>query len=35
MTSWEHPYDIIRGGDTLSNSNKLWHWQQYLFIYLI
>ena len=35
MTSWEHPYDVIRGGNSLSYSNKLWYQQQYLFIYLI
>ena len=34
MASWEHPYDVIRGGNFLSYSNKLWYQQQYLFIYL-
>ena len=33
--SWEHPYDVIRGGNSLSYSNELWYWQQYQFIYLI
>ena len=32
MTSWEHPYDIIRGGNSFSYSNKLWYQQQYQFI---
>ena len=35
MTSSEHPYEVIRGGSSLSNSNKLWYQQQYLFTYLI
>ena len=31
MMSWEYPSDIIRGGNSLSYSNKLWYWQQYPF----
>ena len=27
--------DVIRGGSSLSYSNKLWYQQQYLFIYFI
>ena len=29
VMSWEYPSDVIRSGDSLSYSNKLWYQQQY------
>ena len=36
VTFWEYPSDVIRGGNSLSYSNKLWYQQQCpLFIWFI